>query len=415
MRDSHPGSDPSEKPLPRAFNLFWIGQGVSALGDAMTIVAMPLVVLAVTSSVEQMGNLTALARVAGLIATALAGFVVDRAEPGRVLLACDFFRFVLMALIPVAFFYDFREVWLVFAVGMGAALAQGVFYVGHVSLVAALVGRARVSIANSRVEGTIALAYVFGPLLAGLLSARFGPANVLGIDALTFLLSVLALLAMGRVAAAPQEITEHAASSKATVGLAGLKFLRNQPELWRLTILVALCQFFTAAIVDLFIFRLKRELGQGDSTAGLTFAIASAAAVAAAVGTPRLRTRFGFRRLWVVAVLLQGLALLGAYSAHSLAPVALAAAIYMAAMTTLLICQASIRQELTPQHLLGRVTSSYLVLVTLPVPLGALAATQLAARFGAAPVMAGLGAGLLLTATLASAIWAVMPTVPRSP
>ncbi|HKY37860.1 MAG TPA: hypothetical protein VJN18_18080, partial [Polyangiaceae bacterium] len=104
-----------------------------------------------------------------------------------------------------------------------------------------------------------------------------------------------------------------------------------------------------------------------------------------------------------------------AYPAHSFAPIALAAAVYMAAMTVLMICQASIRQELTPQHLLGRVTSTYMVLVTLPIPLGALAATSLAARWGAAMVMTGLGAGLLLTAALAAALWVRLPTAPRSP
>ena len=40
-----------------------------------------------------------------------------------------------------AFALDFRPIWLIFAVGVGAALAQGIFYVGHVSLVAQLVGQ----------------------------------------------------------------------------------------------------------------------------------------------------------------------------------------------------------------------------------------------------------------------------------
>jgi len=87
----------------------------------------------------------------------------------------------------------------------------------------------------------------------------------------------------------------------------------------------------------------------------------------------------------------------------------------MAAMTVLMICQASIRQELTPQHLLGRVTSSYLVLVALPAPLGALAATALAARFGAASVQAGVGVGLVAIAALASLIWARVPHGGGSP
>jgi hypothetical protein len=81
----------------------------------------------------------------------------------------------------------------------------------------------------------------------------------------------------------------------------------------------------------------------------------------------------------------------------------------MACMTALLICQASIRQERTPQRLLGRVTSSYLVLVALPAPLGALLATALATSHGADKAQAVAGVGLLLTALLAAALWARMP------
>lgn len=402
-----------QPPLPRAFYVFWGGQALSALGDAMTLVAMPLVVLAVTGSVEQMGRLTALSRIGGLVATAVAGFVVDRAEPRRIMLVSDAFRCALMALIPIAALLEFRSLALVFVVGVGAALGQGLFYVGHVSLIAELVGRARVALANSRIEGSIALAYVLGPLLAGLLSSRLGPESVVGIDAVTFFLSALALLVMGKPAASGV-VDDGAPASRARIGLAGLHFLRQQPELWRLTALVAVCQFFTAASVDLFIFRLKHELRLDDTGTGLTFAVAGVAAVLAAAGTPRLRARLGFHRLWVTAVALQALALLLAYPARSFAPIAVAAAVYMAAMTTLLICQASIRQELTPLPLLGRVTSTYLVLIALPVPFGAIAATSLAAHWGAATIQAGLGAGLLLTAAVAAALWLSRPTVPRS-
>ena len=252
---------------------------------------------------------------------------------------------------------------------------------------------------------------MFGPALAGRISAAWGPATVLGVDSGTFLISALALLVMGRRASAQlaSDAVVSAARSSRVGWLEGLRFIRAEPELSRLTMVVALSQFFTAAIVDLFIFRLKHELAQGDTGTGLTFAVASAAAVLAAASTPWLRARVSFRRLWGAAVVLQAIALLGAAPARSWSALAAAAAAYLAAMTTLTICQASIRQELTPGHLLGRVTSSYLVLTALPMPLGALASTALAARFGASPV-SGIGLGLLATAAVA----AILVALPRA-
>jgi len=411
LPSSSQSSDPA---LPRSFYLFWAGQGLSAIGDAMTLVAMPLLVLAESGSVADLGRLTAFSRTGGLVATALAGWVVDRFRPRPVMLLCDLMRCALMTLIPLAIVLQFHRLWLVLLVGVGAALAQGFFYVGHVSLVVDLVGKTRVSSANSRIEGTIALAYVFGPLLAGLFSAKWGPGAVLGFDAVSFLISVLALLAMGNLGRgierdATRSTPVSRTESRAEVWLAGLQFIRRHPQLSRLTILVATTQLFTAAIVDLFIFRLKHDLGQGDTGTGITFAIAAAASVVAAAMTSRLRARIRFHRLWVVAVALQGSALVLAGQARSLTLLAVAAAVYMAALMTLMICQASLRQELTPEGLLGRVTSAYLVAIALPAPLGALAATALAAHFGAASVQAGIGAALVGTAALASFVWARMP------
>jgi hypothetical protein len=286
-------------------------------------------------------------------------------------------------------------------------LAQGLFFVGHVSLVAGLVGRPRVSQANSRIEGTIALAYVFGPLTAGLLSARWGAANVLALDALSFLASGLSLWLMGRPVAQPHELAAPA-SERSPLGLRGLRFIRSQPELWRLTILAALWQFFNAAIVDLFIFRLKHDLGRSDAGTGITFAVASALSVLAAASTPWLRSRASFHSIWGGTLVLQAIALFLSVQLQSFAMLTAAAALYMAAMTTMVICQASLRQELTPQRVLGRVTSSFLVLIMLPAPLGAFLATTLAVRVGAANVHAVIGAGLLATVGLAIALWSRM-------
>ena len=393
--------------LSSAFRTYWVGQGLSALGDAMTVIALPLVVFAETGSIAQMGALTAFARGGGLVATALAGFIVDRWDPRRVLIACDVVRSVLMALVPLAWLCGIHGVVLVYAVAVGAAIAQGIHYVGHVSLVAGLVGRAHVGVANSRIEGTLALAYVFGPFAAGLISAELGPRSVLGIDSVTFFVSVLTLVVMGDSARPERDPAPESRAS--TIGLDGLRFIRSHRELARLTILVAIGQFFTGSIVDLFIYRLKHDLRQSDAGAGVAFALASMVAVLAAVAAPRLRARISFRRIWIAAVLLQGLVLVVTSPSNSFALVLLTAACFMAAWTLLQICQASFRQEVTPEHLLGRVSSSYLFLIALPAPLGALLSTSLAARFGAATVQAGVGAGLVATALLAAVIWVRTP------
>jgi hypothetical protein len=67
------------------------------------------------------------------------------------------------------------------------------------------------------------------------------------------------------------------------------------------------------------------------------------------------------------------------------------------------ILQISLRQELTPDHLLGRVTSAFWTLGAVPMSLGAAGAAALAQQIGAPSVLFGMGIGALALALLAIA------------
>jgi hypothetical protein len=58
------------------------------------------------------------------------------------------------------------------------------------------------------------------------------------------------------------------------------------------------------------------------------------------------------------------------------------------------------RQEVTPDHLLGRVTSAFWAIITAPAPIGAAAATAIAARTGVGPVFVGMGLLTLVLSTI---------------
>lgn len=57
MLRRRPGNDLTRN---RNFTIFWAGQTLSFIGDAFSIVAMPLLILQVTGSLTQMGVVTAL-------------------------------------------------------------------------------------------------------------------------------------------------------------------------------------------------------------------------------------------------------------------------------------------------------------------------------------------------------------------
>jgi MFS family permease len=86
----------------REFRLLWSGQAVSALGSQITLVAYPLLVLAVTGSAAKAG-VVGFARQLPIAVLALpAGALADRMNRKHLMVTCDAVRAVALASIPIA-------------------------------------------------------------------------------------------------------------------------------------------------------------------------------------------------------------------------------------------------------------------------------------------------------------------------
>jgi MFS family permease len=189
------------------------------------------------------------------------------------------------------------------------------------------------------------------------------------------------------------------AGPAANVRFQGFRFLFAEPRLLAVTVFAASFAFLNAGAGDLFVFHLKSDLARSDDDVGLTFSAASLGGVVAGLLASRLRVRFGFGAAYLgggacMAMALAGLALSGSASVV----VALAIA-YFFGLTLRDTLSVSLRQEITPEELLGRVTASFWLVLLAAVPVGAAAATALAARVGAPAALGSMGA---LAAVLAA-------------
>ncbi|HEU5430408.1 MAG TPA: MFS transporter, partial [Thermomicrobiales bacterium] len=246
-----------------------------------------------------------------------------------------------------------------------------------------------------------ALAFVLGPMLAGFISGRFGGANAVGLDALTFLVSASSLLFVRlRRAAAERPV---AAGGRRQELLAGVRFLIDEPVFRWLTILIGGLSFLSTGINDLLIYYLQVDRGEPDRTIGVVFGIASLGAVAAGVATARLRRRFGFGPLFIAAFFVEGVTLLAMGAGPLPIALGLIAIVYTFSDSIRGVITMSLRQELTPDHLLGRVTAAFWTVFAAPGPIGAVLLTRLGERIGATGALAAAGVIVLGLAVLAVA------------
>ncbi|QUQ67527.1 MFS transporter [Kutzneria sp. CA-103260] len=389
----------------RDFGVFWLVQTLSALGDSFAMVALPLLVLKATGSVGQMGLLTGIAGVGTVVTGLFAGMIVDRVDRRRLLVLCDVARAVLYGAVPVYWLFSPR-IWPLYLVMGVASVFSMLFQVGYVTAVANLVDRDQIVRANSRLETTNAIAAVLGPPLAGLITATFGATTAIGLDAVSFAISVLGLsLIRLRVPHTPPEVAMRWRDVRSSF-LDGIRFLWRTPVLRALTMLLTVITFLSLGLTDVFIFYVRNQLGQGDQGVGVVLALTGVGTVLGAALTARMRQSLGFGACWLGACVLIGASIAVFGTTGDVVVAAGAGLVYSAGMALGGICSMSLRQMVTPDRLLGRVTAAFWTLHSALGPIGAATLTALVGAFGPRIPLLAVGAtfGLIVLAGLCTPI-----------
>ncbi|CAL9290443.1 MFS transporter [Streptomyces sp. SudanB52_2052] len=395
------GELPGARPLwrQRDFGVFWVAQTLSVLGDSFALIALPLLVLQSTGSVARMGLLTAVGGAAAVVAAVFAGAVVDRVDRRRLLIACDLARMVLYGVIPMVWLFG-PQIWLLYAVLPLCEALGMLFAVGYVTVVRGLVGTERLTEANGRLNATAAAAGVLGPLCAGLVAAWSGPAAAVGVDAASFGVSAACLFLVRFRAGPGDERTGRRAGLWQDLRT-GVAFLLGHPVLRSLTVLLFGFSFLTLGLNDLVIYHLKHDLGHDDGTVGTVMAVGALGTITGALLVARVRRRLGFGPTWTGSVAVCGLAFAGLGWARDVPVVAALSAAFLACAGMAGTCSMSLRQEVTPEPLLGRVTSAFWTLQYAAAPVGAALLTWAAEERGTAPVALAAGAACVLLAVAA--------------
>jgi hypothetical protein len=409
-----PSSSPGKAALPppdaptslwrnRDFNIFWAGQALSNVGDGVTWVAMPLLVYQLSGSVVQMGMVTAASFLGQWAACLFAGSLVDRLDRRWLMIACDIGRMALQMYLALGFTgaesAGAGAVVLYAVAGLSAVLGT-IFNLSHIAVLPSLVRREQIIRGNSRLQSSQALASIAGPMLGGAICAAVGPGPALLVDVLSFLISAVSLVfvRLRPVQAGPAERRQPVRGRVWGDLREGMRFLSTQPVLWATTLLVCGFKFMTAGGFDLIIYRLKRDLGEGDTALGFLFAVASVGGIMGAAATSALRRRLGFGTCLLGCFALAGASalFLGRLGGGPLLGVS--AMGYSFGNVMLAIILVSLRQQLAPDYLQGRVTSAFWTLTLGANALGVASVTLLASRLGTSTVLYLMGVANLLLA-----------------
>ncbi len=389
----------------RDFALLLGGQTVSEVGSQVTVLALPtLAIFTFHAGPAEVGLLVASNRVPFPVLGLFAGAIVDRLRKRPLMILCNLARLVILAAIPVLAAAGALELWQLFVAALGMGLFTVFFDIAYLAFVPALVDPDQLLEANSRLEVSYSGAALVGPGLGGLLIQAAGAARAVLVDAFSFLVSAITLLAIrGRDEPATAAGRRHLFRE---VG-EGLRHVFGSPVLRAQLLCMSAAGLFAHAFeAPLYIFAYGR-LHLSPGLLGAILASEGIGAVAGSVVAGRVIAKVGVGRIVALA---DGAAI----GLSALIPLALflPVAAFLFPLFVIIgtlgtvgnIAQVTLRQSLSPAHLQGRMTSVFRTFFWGAWPIGNLLGGVLAAAIGAPTTLwltslLGLAANLTIVFT----------------
>ncbi len=387
----------------RDFLLLMSGQAVSLLGTNVSMIALPLLALAITHSPAQAGLLTAVRQIPYLFFSLPAGALVDRWDRKATMIRCDLLRWLALGSVPLAFALGHLTLLQLYIVGFVEGTSFVFFSLAQISALPQVVEREHIPHAYA-VETTIDnIGMLLGPSV-GAFIIGLAPVIVMGAvlaylaDSLSYLASVFTLRSMrvtfqeerqktarpGKIRALRHEIAE------------GLRFLWNQPLL-RIMALLSMTVNFLLSPVTLVVIVLARNTLRIDvQMLGFILSAGGIGGLLGAFVAPWMRSHVRFGQviigsviLWVIAAVLLAVAPSPLLLVVGVGLIGLIWGPYGVTLVTY-------RLSLTPDVMQGRVNSAFRFLSFGAEPLGAAIGGFLLAVLSPRIVLVVIASGLAL-------------------
>jgi MFS family permease len=389
------------------FAKLWTASTVSNLGDGVTLVAGPLLAATLTRDPLLVAALTFAQRLPWLLFSLLSGALVDRLDRRRVMATVDLFRALVMGLLAVAVLLHVASIPLLWTTFFLLGTAETLFDTAAISILPALVPKTSLTKANGRLLGAqIVTNDLAAPPLGGLLFAAAAAAPFL-LDAGSFVAAAVLVATMQGSFRVERSAAVERATLRADIA-EGVRWLAGHQLLRLLGLAIGLMNLTLFAATAILVLYAQERLGLGPVGYGVLIACLAIGGISASLVAERVVGWLGPATTMRVGLLIEASThLVLALTSSPLVAGAILAVFGFHAMTWSVV-SVSLRQELIPGRLLGRVNSGYALFSYGGSSLGALLGGLLAGRFG---LTAPFWCGFVAVAILAAAAW---PTLSSS-
>ena len=367
--------------LGAGYRKLWTASAISNLGDGITLVAAPLLAASLTRDPLLVAGAVFVKQFGWVLFSLHAGALIDRLDRRRLMGYVDLSRALAIGFLGISVLLDFVSIPLMYAVFFLVGSAEPLFDNASVAVLPAVVSRDKLQKANGRLAvAQIVMGEALGPPLGGFLFAAAAALPFL-LDAGTFAAAAALVLTMrGRFRV---ERPEGAVATTLTQEIGeGLRWLTRHRLLLTLALVLGVAGFAVEGVFAILVLYAQRVLGLGAVGFGVLMAAFAAGGLVGGLLAERVSSLLGVgRTIWMIFALE---AVAFAVLALTTNPFLAGAMIVVDALagTVWNVATISLRQELIPDRLLGRVFSAFRMVGFVGMAMGALTAGLLAREFG---------------------------------
>ena len=367
--------------LGAGYRKLWTASTISNLGDGVTLVAAPLLAASLTRDPLLVAGAVFVKQFGWVLFSLHAGALIDRLDRRRLMGYVDFFRAVTIGFLGISILLDFVSIPLMYVVFFLVGSAEPLFDNASVAILPAIVGRSKLQRANGRLAvAQIVMGEALGPPLGGFLFATAAALPFL-LDAGTFAAAAALVLAMGGHFRLERPEGAVATTLSQEIG-EGLRWLTRHRLLLTLALVLGVAGFAVEGVFAILVLYAQRVLGLGAVGFGVLMAAFAAGGLVGGLLAERISSLLGIgRTIWTIFALE---AVAFAVLALTTNPFLAGAMIIIDALAATVwnVATVSLRQELIPDRLLGRVFSAFRMFGFAGMALGTVASGLVAREFG---------------------------------
>lgn len=370
------------------FGVLWGGQAISIIGSQFSSLAIQLIaVTSLLASPMQMGFLTASQTFPYLILSLFVGVLVDRWPKRSLLLMADGVRAITLIATAALLVLGHMTVSALCAIVCFVSIFTLIFDAALDAAIPELFEPSRRLKVNSRMNMSLAGGDVVGPSMSGLALRVAGIMNTMLLDSLTYLISALcvfwAIPKGPKMGKERREATRDAGIFRSIAQ--GIAFVSTNPVLRVLGIGSGIWNLAWSTVLAVLVLHSVRDLHLTTVQIGFVFASGGLGGIVGSILGWRLVQRF---RQGPVLVLTPLIGIAGAVSlllpsgGNPFLVTALALFLYNLGESSFGVNMQTVRQAVTPLHLMGRMDTAMRFCFKGMASLGAIVGGMAASRFG---------------------------------